>query len=52
MKTNRDVLRLMTTRPRSHIAGIDDAKDNELGVVGMAPDARMWAVKMCDAGCA
>ena len=34
----------------SHVAGVAAAKDNELGVVGMAPDARIWAVKVCDAG--
>jgi subtilisin family serine protease len=33
----------------SHVAGIAAAKDNELGVVGMAPHARVWAVKVRDA---
>ncbi|HEU4445197.1 MAG TPA: S8 family serine peptidase, partial [Nitrososphaeraceae archaeon] len=33
----------------SHVAGVAAAKDNEIGVVGMAPDARLWAVKVCDA---
>jgi subtilisin family serine protease len=33
----------------SHVAGIAAAKDNELGVVGMAPGARIWAIKVCDA---
>lgn len=30
----------------THVAGIAAAKDNEIGVVGMAPDARLWAVKV------
>jgi hypothetical protein len=33
----------------SHVAGIAAAKNNEIGVVGMAPGARLWAVKVCDA---
>jgi hypothetical protein len=33
----------------SHVAGVAAAKDNEMGVVGMAPGARLWAVKVCDA---
>jgi hypothetical protein len=32
----------------SHVAGVAAAKDNSLGVVGMAPGARLWAVKVCD----
>jgi subtilisin family serine protease len=32
----------------SHIAGIIGAKDNSFGVVGVAPGARLWAVKVCD----
>ena len=33
----------------SHVAGVGAAKNNEIGVVGMAPGARLWAVKVCDA---
>ncbi|MEJ2703657.1 MAG: S8 family serine peptidase [Sedimentisphaerales bacterium] len=33
----------------SHCAGIAAAKDNDIGVVGMAPGARLWAVKVLDA---
>ena len=33
----------------SHVAGVAAAKNNEIGVVGMAPGARLWAVKVCDA---
>jgi hypothetical protein len=32
----------------THIAGIAAAKDNDIGVVGMAPGARLWAVKVLD----
>jgi subtilisin len=32
----------------SHIAGIIGAKDNSIGVVGVAPGAKLWAVKVCD----
>ncbi len=32
----------------SHVAGITAAKDNEFGVVGVAPGARLWAVKVLD----
>jgi len=32
----------------SHVAGIAAAKDNDFGVVGMAPGARLWAVKVLD----
>lgn len=32
----------------SHVAGIAAAKDNANGVVGMAPGARLWAVKVLD----
>ena len=32
----------------SHVAGIAAAKDNSLGVVGIAPGARIWAIKICD----
>ena len=32
----------------SHVAGIAAARDNGLGVVGMAPGARLWAVKVLD----
>ena len=29
-----------------HVAGIGAAKDNSIGVVGMAPRARLWSVKV------
>ena len=32
----------------SHVAGIAAAKDNSVGVVGVAPGARIWAIKICD----
>jgi subtilisin len=32
----------------THVAGIAAAKDNDLGVVGVAPGARLWAVKVLD----
>jgi len=32
----------------THVAGIAAAKDNEVGVVGVAPGARLWAVKVLD----
>jgi subtilisin family serine protease len=32
----------------SHVAGIAAAKDNDLGIVGIAPGARIWALKVCD----
>lgn len=32
----------------THIAGIAAAKHNDIGVVGMAPGARLWAVKVLD----
>jgi subtilisin len=32
----------------THIAGIAAAKDNSIGVVGVAPGARLWAVKVLD----
>lgn len=32
----------------THVAGISAAKDNSIGVVGVAPDARLWAVKVLD----
>ena len=35
----------------THVAGTIAAKDNEIGVVGVAPGARLWAVKVLnDAG--
>lgn len=35
----------------THVAGIAAAKDNDIGVVGVAPGARLWAVKVLnDAG--
>ena len=33
----------------SHVAGIAAAKDNDVGIVGIAPGARIWAIKVCDA---
>ncbi|WP_433333484.1 S8 family serine peptidase [Spirillospora sp. CA-294931] len=33
----------------SHVAGIAAARDNGIGVVGMAPGARIWSVKVLDA---
>ena len=32
----------------SHVAGIAAAKDNDVGIVGIAPGARIWAIKVCD----
>jgi subtilisin family serine protease len=32
----------------THVAGIIGAKDNDIGVVGVAPGARLWAVKVLD----
>ena len=32
----------------SHVAGIAAAKNNSIGVVGVAPGARLWAIKVCD----
>jgi len=32
----------------SHVAGIAAALDNNIGVVGVAPGARLWAVKVLD----
>ena len=32
----------------THVAGTTAAKDNGIGVVGMAPGARLWAVKVLD----
>jgi subtilisin family serine protease len=34
----------------SEVAGIAAAKNNMLGVVGMAPGARLWSIKVCAAG--
>jgi PKD repeat protein len=33
----------------SHCAGIAAARNNDIGVVGIAPGARLWAVKVLDA---
>jgi subtilisin len=30
----------------THVAGIASAKDNSIGVVGVAPGARLWAIKV------
>src|SRR3989304_3195439 len=32
----------------THVAGTTAASDNAIGVVGVAPDARVWAVKVLD----
>ena len=32
----------------SHIAGIAAGKENSVGMIGTAPGARLWAVKVCD----
>ncbi|HTH22080.1 MAG TPA: S8 family serine peptidase, partial [Nitrososphaeraceae archaeon] len=32
----------------THVAGIAAAKDNGIGVLGGAPGARIWSVKVCD----
>jgi subtilisin family serine protease len=32
----------------THVAGIAAAKDNSVGIVGVAPGARLWAVKVLD----
>lgn len=32
----------------THVAGIASARDNDFGVVGVAPSARLWAVKVLD----
>ena len=32
----------------SHVAGIAAARDNSMGVIGVAPGARIWAIKICD----
>ena len=34
----------------THVAGIAAAKDNGIGVIGGAPGARLWSVKVCDGG--
>lgn len=32
----------------THVAGVAAAKDNEIGVVGIAPGARLWSIKVLD----
>ena len=32
----------------SHVAGVATARDNDVGIVGIAPGARIWAIKVCD----
>jgi subtilisin family serine protease len=32
----------------THVAGIAAAKDNSIGVVGIAPGARLWSIKVID----
>ena len=33
----------------SHVAGICcSQKDNSMGTIGVAPGARLWAIKVCD----
>jgi subtilisin len=34
------------TGHETHVAGIAAAKDNNIGVVGTAPGARIWALKI------
>lgn len=34
----------------THVAGTAAALDNEIGVVGVAPGARLWAVQVCKPG--
>lgn len=34
----------------THVGGTIAALDNNIGVVGVAPGARLWAVKVCDSG--
>jgi subtilisin family serine protease len=34
----------------THVAGIAAAKDNDIGVVGVAPGAKLWNVKVMDIG--
>jgi subtilisin family serine protease len=33
----------------SHVAGAAAAKDNGIGIAGIAPGAKIWAIKVCDA---
>jgi subtilisin len=33
----------------THVAGIAGAKDNGIGIVGVAPGARIWSIKVLDA---
>ena len=40
----------MTMVMAADVAGIGAAKDNSQGVVGMAPGARLWAVKVLNSG--
>ncbi|MDQ2685609.1 MAG: S8 family serine peptidase, partial [Thermoproteota archaeon] len=32
----------------SHIAGIAAAMDNSIGILGVVPGAKLWAIKVCD----
>lgn len=34
----------------THVAGIVGARDNKVGVIGVAPEARLYAVKVLDSG--
>jgi subtilisin family serine protease len=51
---DREVSAVIGKTPRdgnghgTHVAGIAAAKDNEIGVVGTAPGARIWNVKVLD----
>ena len=36
----------------THVAGTVAAKDNNFGVAGVAPGARVWAVRVCNSLCA
>ena len=35
----------------THVAGTIGALDNGIGVVGVAPGAEIWSIKVCSAGC-
>ena len=35
-------------RHGTHVAGIMGALNNSIGVVGVAPGARLWAVRVCN----
>ena len=35
----------------THVAGTVGALDNDIGVVGVAPGAEIWSIKVCQLGC-